>query len=62
MFLQSENIQETTHKSLAHVEVNAIPASVKDRINPQLFRVRMKLSMERSANSEKYFTIEADLD
>lgn len=62
MFLQSENIQETMHTSLARVEVNTIPASVKDRINPQLFSVRMKLSMERSANSEKYFTIEADLD
>lgn len=62
MFLQSENIQETMHTSLAHVEVNTIPASVKDRINPQIFRVRMKLSMERSAKSEKYFIIEADLD
>lgn len=62
MFLQSENIQETMHKILARVKVNTIPTTIKDRINPQLCRVRMKMSMERSANSKKDFTSEADLD
>lgn len=62
MFLQSEDIQETMHKSLVCVKANTITASLKDRINPQLCRVRMKLSRERSGNSEKKFTIEADLD
>lgn len=51
MFFQSENIQKIMHKILSSI-----------RINPQLHRVRMKLGMERSANREKDFTIETDLD
>lgn len=62
MFLQSENIEETMHKSLALVKVNTITSSLKNRINPQLCRVRMKLSMETSVNSERDFTTEADID
>lgn len=61
MFPHSENIQETMHKSLVCVKVNAITASLKDMINPQLCRVRKKQTMERSANSEKDFTSKADL-
>lgn len=53
MFLQSENIQDTVHKSPVPVKVNTVPAVVTKSNIPQLCRVRMKLSMERSGNPEK---------